>query len=100
MRKHLAKAAYWLGVVIFVPLAVELLLRLIAVDPFYYWQYRFQFMSPNVLANRGEGVWTYRPHSVIREVAVYGLPSGFSKQPRLTVEFDCRMRSNNLGLLG
>ena len=100
MRKHLAKAAYWLGVVIFVPLAVELLLRLIAVDPFYYWQYRFQFMSPNVLQNRGEGVWTYRPHSAIREVAVYGLPSGFSKQPRLTVEFDCRMRSNNLGLLG
>lgn len=100
MRKVLARTAYWLGVVLFVPLTVELLLRLIAVDPFYYWQYRFQFISPDVLENRGDGVWTYRPHSAIREAAVYGLPSGFSKEPKLTVEYDCRMRSNNLGLLG
>src|SRR5206468_11044793 len=91
---------YWFGVGLFVAVGLELLFRIVAVDPFYYWQYRFQFVSPNAFQNRGEGVWTYRPNSVAREVAVYGLPSLFTSEPRLTLEYDCRMRSNNLGMLG
>lgn len=95
----LAKAAYGLWVAAFVVAGLELLFRIVASDPFYYWQYRFQFVSPNSYENREDGVWTYRPNAAVRDVAVFGMPSPLSSKPALIVEFDCRMRSNNLGLL-
>lgn len=99
MRRGFSRTLYGLGVALFVAIGVEALFRLVASDPFYYWEYRFQYISPNSVENRAEGVWTYRPRSVIREVSVYGLPSLVSIQPTLSLEFDCPMRSNNLGLL-
>jgi len=99
MKRALSRIAYGLAVTLVVVAGVEILFRLVAVDPFYYWQYRFQFASPNSFENRGPGVWTYKPHAAVREVAVYGLPSGFTPQPKLMLEYDCKMRSNNLGLL-
>lgn len=99
VRKVLSRTAYGLGVALVVAAGVELMFRTVASDPFYYWDYRFQYISPNSLQNRGEGVWTYRPNTEIREVSVYGLPQLASTQPMVTIEFDCAMRSNNLGLL-
>lgn len=99
MRRILSRTAYGLGVALFVAVGVEILFRIFAPDPFYYWPYRFQYVSPNAFENRDEGVWTYRRNAAIREVSVYGLPSLVSTRPSLSVGFDCRMRSNNLGLL-
>lgn len=95
----MSRTAYGLAVTLAVALGLELMFRIAASDPFYYWDYRFQYLSPNSVENRGEGVWTYRPNTAIREVSVYGLPSLVSTEPALTIEFDCPMRSNNLGLL-
>jgi hypothetical protein len=94
----MTRVAYGLWVTLFVSLGLELIFRIIAFDPAYYWQFRFQFVSPNSYVNRADGVWTYRPSAAVREVAIYGVPSPVSG-PKLTLEFDCRMRSNNLGLL-
>ena len=99
MRKVLSRIAYGLFVTLFVVVGSELMLRAVALDPFYYWKFRFQFVSPNAYVNRGDGVWTYRPNADLREVAVYGLPTPLAREPKLWVEFHCRMRSNNLGLL-
>ncbi len=99
MRKVLSRTAYGLFVTLFVVAGCELMLRAVRLDPFYYWKFRFQFVSPNAYVNRAEGVWTYRPNADLREVAVYGMPSPLTREPKLWVEFDCRMRSNNLGLL-
>ena len=75
------------------------MLRATVLDPFYYWKFRFQYVSPNAYVNRAEGVWTYRPNAALREVGVYAIPSPLAREPKLTLELDCRMRSNNLGLL-
>src|SRR3954452_9900068 len=99
MNKVLFEIVYGLLVTVFVVVGSELMLRAVELDPFYYWKFRFQFVSPNAYLNRKEGVWTYRPNVDLREVGVYGIPSPFSLEPKLWVEFDCRMRSNNLGLL-
>jgi hypothetical protein len=99
MRKVLSRIAYGLFVTLFVVVGSEILLRAVAPDPFYYWKFRFQFVSPNAYVNRGEGLWTYRPNTDLREVGVYAIPSPLARAPRLSVEFDCRMKSNNLGLL-
>ena len=99
LRKVLSRTAYGLGFALLMAIGLELMFRAVAFDPFYYWEYRFQYISPNSLENRSEGVWTYRPNAAIREVSVYGLPQLISTQPKLTIEFDCPMRSNNLGLL-
>jgi hypothetical protein len=99
MAKVLSRTAYGLWVALFVVVGLELVFRIVAFDPFYYWRFRFQFVSPDSYVNRAEGVWTYRPNAAVREVAVYGMPSPFASEPALTVEFDCRMRSNNFGLL-
>lgn len=99
MRKVLSRIAYSLFVTLVVVAGSELMLRAVSPDPFYYWKFRFQYVSPNAYINRAEGLWTYRPNMELREVSVYGLPSPLSREPKLWVEFDCRMRSNNLGLL-
>jgi hypothetical protein len=91
--------AYVVGVVLFVLLSLELLLRLTLPDPNYYWQFRFLYISPHAFQNRAESVWTYQPNTPIREVAVYAVPSLFSQKPRVIVEYDCLMKSNNLGFL-
>jgi hypothetical protein len=90
---------YVLGVAIFVTIGLEVLLRLLAANPDNYLPFRFGFVSPNSFISRGDRIWTYRPNAVIREVAVYGMPSVFPPRLRFTVEYDCRMQSNNLGLL-
>lgn len=90
---------YSLGMVIFLVVGLETCLRLAFADPDYYWDYRFQFVSPHAFQNRADGIWTYRPNSIIREVAVYGMAAPFQREPRFVVEYDCQMRSNNLGLL-
>src|SRR5689334_14190078 len=99
MKTPWSKLAYPLFVTLFVVIGAELALRIIAPDPFYYWKFRFQYVSPNAYVNRGEGLWTYRPNADLREVAVYGMPSPLKREPNFWVEFDCRMQSNNLGLL-
>jgi hypothetical protein len=99
MSKWRARGAYLLYVVIFVVAGLEILLRLSYSDPAYYWNDRFLFVSPRVLENHREGVWTYRPHVAIREVAVYALPTASVFGTRFVVEYDCRAQSNNLGLL-
>jgi hypothetical protein len=99
MTKFWSTLKYPLFVTLFVLVGAELVLRAIAPDPFYYWKFRFQFVSPNAYINHAEGLWTYRPNTALREVGVYAMPSPFARAPTLSVEFDCRMRSNNLGLL-
>lgn len=99
MTKFWSNFTYRLFVTLFVLAGAELVLRIIAPDPFYYWKFRFQFVSPNAYVNHAEGLWTYRPNTALREVAVYAMPSPLAREPKLSVEFDCRMRSNNLGLL-
>jgi hypothetical protein len=99
MPKPVKAALYALGLLAFVALSLELLLRLVFSDPDYYWEFRFLYTSPNAYQNRAPGIWTYRPNAVVREVAVYGMASLFRPRPRLVVEHDCLMRSNNLGLL-
>jgi hypothetical protein len=92
-------AVYVVGVVLFVLLSLELLLRLTFPDPSYYWPFRFLYISPHAFQNRTEAVWTYQPNTSIREVAVYGVPSLFRERPRMIIEYDCTMKSNNLGFL-
>jgi len=99
MSKPLKAVLYAFGLLCFVALSLELLLRLVFSDPDYYWDFRFLYVSPNVFQNRADGVWTYRPNSVVREVAVYGLASLLPPRPRLVVEYDCLLKSNNLGML-
>jgi hypothetical protein len=74
-------------------------LRILYSDFDIHTEYRFPFYSPNSIQNRAPGVWTYRPNTRIREVAVYETPSLFPLQPRFNVEYDCFMQSNNWGLL-
>ena len=90
---------YLVGTWFFVVLSLEFLLRFTFLDPDYYWDRRFLFVSPNAYQNRGDRFWTYRPHMNIREVAVYGMPALFTAKPKMVVEYDCFMKSNNLGLL-
>jgi hypothetical protein len=97
---NLWKAAlYVVGVVLFVLLSLELLLRLTFPDPSYYWPFRFWYISPHAFQKQTEAVWTYQPNMSIREVAVYGVPSLFRERPRMIIEYDCMMKSNNLGFL-
>jgi hypothetical protein len=77
----------------------ELTLQFLYADPAYYFDYRFQFISPNTYQNRTSEVWPYLPHANIREVQVYGILSLLRLGPRFNVEYDCRMRSNNLGFI-
>ena len=100
LRKVSIRTAYGLGFALLMAIGLELMFRAVAFDPFYYWKFRFQFVSPNAYVNRGEGLWTYRPNTGLREVTVYAVPSPWARAPKLSVEFDCRMKSNNLGLLG
>ena len=97
MMKFLKLLLYLLGTCLVVAVSVETLLRLAFADPDYYWGNRFLFISPNIYENRRDQFWTYRPHTPIREVAVYGMPALFTKQPRIFVEYDCFMKSNTLG---
>ena len=90
---------YLAGVALFLVSGLEVLLRVVAADPYYYRQYRFEFSSANAFQNRGNEIWTYRPDTQVREVAAYGMPSIVGPSPKLTLEYDCQMRSNNLGLL-
>ena len=85
--------------VVFIACGLEILFRLTFADPEYYWRYRLAFISSNAFENRGDGLWTFRPHTNIREVAVYEVALPYPLQTNRMVEFDCRMKSNNLGLL-
>jgi hypothetical protein len=84
---------------LFMVFSLEALLRFAFSDPDFYWDRRFLFVSPNAYQNRGDRFWTYVPHTTIREAAVYAMPSLFTAQPKIFVEYDCSMKSNNLGLL-
>jgi len=99
MTKFWSTFTYLFFVALFAVVGAELVLRLIAPDSFYYWKFRFQFVSPNAYVNHAEGLWTYRPNAALRDVGVYAMPSPLAREPKLSIEFDCRMRSNNLGLL-
>jgi hypothetical protein len=79
--------------------ALEGMLRVTFSDPDYYWDNRFTFLSPESFQNHGEGVWTYRANKTIREVSLYAFPTPFGTDASISVEYDCLMRSNNLGLL-
>lgn len=91
MRKGLSRIAYGLFVTLFVAVGTELMLRALVLDPFYYWKFRFQYVSPKAYINRSEGVWTYRPNADLREATVYAVPSPLAREPKLTLEADCRM---------
>ena len=69
MSGFLKRTLYVLYVVVFVVLTSEIVLRGLFSDPEYYWKNRFSFVSPKVYQNHGDGLWTYRPHAAIREVA-------------------------------
>src|SRR5262245_54634604 len=98
LRRWARGGAYIVDVCIFVVAGLEVLLRLVFSDPEYYWDSRFGFMSPKAVENRAPGTWTYRPHTPIREAAVYALPTA-AFGTRFVVEYDCRAHSNNWGLL-
>jgi len=99
MRRWRGIVLYSLGAIIFLSVGLEICLRLTFADPDYYWDYRFQFVSPRAFQNRADGIWTYRPNTLIREVAVYATFKPFQSEPRFVVEYDCQMKANNLGLL-
>jgi hypothetical protein len=92
-------SSYLLATCLFVILGLEALLRIAYADPDHYWHNRFLFISPNAYRNFDDNFWTYRPDVTIREVGIYGVAALFSTKPKILVEYDCRMRSNNLGLL-
>lgn len=94
--KHLG---YIFGLSVFILGGLEFLLRLVFPDPVYYWPYRFVSISPNAYQNLDSGIWVHRPHTAIREVGVYGMASLTPPGPRIEIEYDCRLWSNNLGLL-
>ena len=92
-------SSYLLGTSLFVILGLEALFRIAYADPDYYWHNRFLFVSPNAYRNHSDSFWTYRPDVTVREVGIYGVAAPFSTKLKMLVEYDCRMRSNNLGLL-
>lgn len=98
-RRALKWLLYLFGVALFVALGLEGLLRVTYADPDYYWDNRFLFIFRNAYLNREGHFWTYRPEAKIREAAVYAVRAPFTTQLRMVVEYDCGMRSNNLGLL-
>lgn len=100
MRNISRFALYVVGVTAFLAVGLELLLRAVFPDPDYHFEYRFLYLSPNVYQNyRDAGIWTYRPNTTIREVGVYAMASLLPPGPRIEIEYDCLMRSNNWGLL-
>src|SRR5690348_2672585 len=99
VSKVLALPLYVVITCAMVVCSLEVLLRLVFSEPDMYWPYRFLFVSPNVYQNRDNQFWTYRPHMMIREAAVYAIPRPLQAQPKVIVEYDCYMKSNNLGLL-
>lgn len=99
MRTTAKYIGYVFGLSAVVLIGLELLLRLVFPDPDYYWRYRFLFISPNAYQNLPSGIWIYQPHTAIREVGVYGMPSLLPPGPFIEIEYDCRAWSNNLGLL-
>jgi hypothetical protein len=100
MPSRLLKAVVYIsGLLLFTVVCFELMLRFLYADPAYYFDYRFSFLSPNAYQNRTSEVWTYLPNANIREVEVYGMLSLFRLGPRFNVEYDCQMKSNNLGFI-
>jgi hypothetical protein len=99
MRRAGNVAAYLASTTILIFLGLELALRAVFPDPEHYWDYRFLFVSPNTYRNVGPELWTYRPHATIRDVGVYAMAGILPPQPRIDVEYDCLMKSNNLGLI-
>src|SRR5215204_5670011 len=98
-RRLMSWSSYLLGTCLFVILSLEALFRIAYADPDYSWHNRFLFVSPNAYRNHGDSFWTYRPDVTIREVGIYRAAAPFSTKPKMLVEYDCRTRSNNLGLL-
>ncbi|HUI95434.1 MAG TPA: hypothetical protein VLX44_06760 [Xanthobacteraceae bacterium] len=99
MSKVWPHIIYLLSTGMLVLVALELLFRFTFSDPENYWSYRFSFISVAAFENRGEGFWTFRPHTTVREVAVYAVASPSQFKTDFVVESDCRTNSNNLGLL-
>jgi hypothetical protein len=100
MPSRLLKAVVYIsGLLLFTVACFEFMLRFLYADPSYYIGYRFMFLSPGAYQNRTSEVWTYLPNANIRDVQVYGMLSLFRLGPRFNVEYDCRMRSNNLGFI-
>src|SRR5262245_13161978 len=97
--KLLKLSLYLIGSGVFVVLSLEFLLRFAFADPDYYSTYRSLFVSPGVYQNQGEGFWTYRFNTTIRELAAYGVSTLLPHRPKVFVEYDCLMKSNNVGLL-
>ena len=62
-------------------------------NPFYYWNYRFLYTSPDSLRDIDD-TWTYQPDREIAEVAVYETPLG-----HLFQEYACRYQSDDMGFV-
>lgn len=100
MPSRLLKAVVYIsGLLLFTTVCFELILRFLYADPAYYFDYRFSFLSQDAYQNRTSEIWTYLPNADLREVEVYGILSLFRLGPRFNVEYDCRMKSNNLGFI-
>jgi hypothetical protein len=97
--RFLKAVVYISGLLLVTALCFEFMLRFFYADPSFNIGYRFSFLSPGAYQNRTSEVWTYVPNADIRDVQVYGMLSLFRLGPRFNVEYDCRMKSNNLGLL-
>ncbi len=99
MRTASKYFAYLIACAIFLVGGLELLLRMVFPDPDYHFAYRFLSVSPDAYQNLDSGIWVHRPYTSIREVGVYAMASLLPPWPRIAIEYDCRMRSNNWGLL-
>ena len=100
MAKVFSSIAYRLFVTLFVVVGAELVLRVIAPDPFYYWKFRFQFVSPERLCqSRRRPLDVPAQYRAARSRRLRHAFAAVRASQNLSVEFDCRMRSNNLGLL-
>lgn len=93
-RRAVRVALMVLAQLVFAMGAVELLGQLWFGNPYYHWEQRRLFMSPDAVRNVGE-FWTYEPHRDVREVAVYRDGLG-----RMAVEYDCHYRTDGMGLVG
>ena len=97
-------ASFWIRYLVTMAVIVigmsEILLRLIFSDPDTYFHKRFLFVSPRIFQNHPGGFWTYRPNVRVRDTGIFAM-TRLLPWPGLDyrIEYDCRMRSNNLGLL-
>jgi hypothetical protein len=99
-RRSIAVLGYIIFLLAVVILGTELGLRAYFDDPEYWWDVRFLNISPGAYVIH-DGFWLYKPNSVIRSAAIYGLPMPkYFPMSEFHVEYDCRFRTNRFGLQG